>query len=202
VYNYCVELEKEKIKELEREIAKLRSEIRTDGLTRVLNRRGIEEEFVPLFEDAKHTRDHGVRRKLSFDDVSVLFIDLDNFKKINDAYGHEVGDTVLVSVAAVLGRSIRGIDRVGRWGGEEFVVMLPGASEEDAFEKAKILLKSIQAISSGSGSPTNVSASIGVASISQANPETVEQLIDMADRAMYEAKHNRGKGTVVCASEL
>ena len=192
----------EKIKELEREVARLRGTMRTDELTGVLNRRGINEEFLPLFEDAMYAHEHGRRRVLEYDDLSIVFIDLDDFKKINDEHGHDAGDMVLEKVAALLARSIRGIDRIGRYGGEEFVIALPGASEEDAYKKASKLLQSVKALSLGGKLPAKLSGSFGVVSLVVSGKNTLEGLIEAADKAMYEGKHNRGKGTVVKYSEL
>jgi len=192
----------EKIKELEHEVARLRGTLRTDELTGVLNRRGINEEFFPLFEDAMYTHKHGRRRALEYDDLSIVFVDLDNFKNINDIYGHDAGDTVLETVSALLARSIRGVDRIGRYGGEEFVIVLPGASEDGAYGKASSLSQSIKALSLGEKLPVKLSSSFGVASLVVSGKKTLEELIEAADKAMYEGKHNRGKGTVVKYSEL
>ena len=192
----------QKINELKHEVARLRGVLRTDELTGVLNRRGIDEEFLPLFEDAMYAHEHGKRRALEYDDLSIVFIDLDDFKKINDTYGHDVGDTALETVSALLARSIRGVDRIGRYGGEEFVIALPGASEEDAYEKASRLLQSIKALSFGEKLPVKLSGSFGVASLDKSDKKSLDGLIEAADKAMYDGKINRGKGTVVKYSEL
>jgi len=192
----------EKIKELEKENARLRGTLRTDELTGVLNRRGINEEFLPMFDDAMYAHEHGKRRALEYDDISIVFIDLDDFKNINDTHGHDSGDVVLETVATLLARSIRGVDRIGRYGGEEFVILLPGASEDGAYGKASNLSQSIKALSLGEKLPVKLSGSFGVASLAASGAKTLEELIEAADKAMYEGKHNRGKGTVVKYSEL
>lgn len=192
----------EEIKELERENARLRGLLRTDELTRVLNRRGFEEELAALFGEAKFARERGVRRKLEFTDLALIFADIDNFKKINDIFGHEAGDVVLQAFARLLAESVRGLDRIGRLGGEEFVAVLPGANEMDAFKKAGQLREKVSALFFGPDMPDRVTASFGVASLGASGAEAFDTLIKAADVAMYEAKHNRGKNTVVRHSEL
>ncbi|MBX4211406.1 MAG: GGDEF domain-containing protein [Candidatus Yanofskybacteria bacterium] len=183
-----------KIEELEAEIERLKREVFYDGLTSLLNRRGFEKETSGIFEIISFHKDNKERRA-GFKDLSILFIDLDNFKQVNDIFGHQMGDEVLKKTAQVLKRSVRTNDLVGRWGGEEMVVGLVGASinvakriaEEIrvAIEKMKIKL---------SETPIPTTASIGVAHYTE--EKTLLELIEKADRAMYEAKQ-AGKNRVV-----
>ena len=189
------------VDDLKAEVSRLRRMIRTDELTGVLNRRGIQEEFGTLFDEAKYAREHEARRRLNFTDICVLFFDLDNFKPINDTYGHDAGDAVLVELAQTLSQNIRGLDRVGRWGGEEFLVLLVGANEKEGAAKAEKILEKIRAMKVKEA-PRQITASIGVASIELSEARTLDALIEYADKAMYDAKKNKGKNTVVCSSQI
>ncbi len=186
------------------EIKRLKRLIVRDELTGVLNRKGILEEFGAHFKEVYYLRRHlPSRRRMSTDDISLLFIDCDNFKKINDTYGHDVGDKVLKGIAHVLQRKIRAVDLVGRFGGEEFIVMLFGATEEEVYKKAEYIRKQLTALVTFKRyKKLTVTASIGVASLAKTSATSLKQLIACADKAMYEAKHHRGKNAVVKHSEL
>ncbi len=119
---------------------------------------------------------------------SVLFIDLDHFKKINDQYGHEAGDTVLKVIARCLGEQIRGSDYLGRVGGEEFSVFLPHTSFEQAMVVAEKIRAAVEAAMPDIGSQRlRTTASIGVAS-RQTHHSTMKSIQAEADHAMYAAK--------------
>jgi diguanylate cyclase (GGDEF)-like protein len=117
--------------------------------------------------------------------VALLLIDLDHFKRINDAYGHLAGDAALRAVADVLTAELRGYDAVGRYGGEEFIALLPGTSEAAAISIAHRLCTAISEVSVQE--QRHVTASIGVSYTSGRRLE-LDELIDAADRAMYAAK--------------
>lgn len=120
--------------------------------------------------------------------LAIMFIDLDNFKHINDSLGHTVGDRVLVAVADALTRSVRASDTVSRQGGDEFVVLLPALQEDNDVET--IAMKILQAISVGhliNEKTLYVSASIGI-SFFPSDAVNVEDLIKHADTALYDAK--------------
>ncbi len=124
----------------------------------------------------------------------VLFIDIDHFKNFNDQYGHKTGDDVLVMVAKSISFSLRKMDSVARWGGEEFIVILPGASQvivKSVSERIRILIEN-SFIMAGEDK-LNVTVSIGATMSIQG--ETVETIIDRADRHMYLSK-NRGRNRV------
>jgi diguanylate cyclase (GGDEF)-like protein len=165
----------------------------TDALTGVPNRRQL---FLRL--------ENELSRSLRFGDpVSLLMIDLDLFKRINDAHGHRVGDGVLRGVALSLRRSIRKIDIVARYGGEEFCVVLPRVGKPEALDVAEKLRRAVAAASmpgpEGHG-PLSVTISVGVATLG-IDAEDVAGLVEKADGALYEAKR-LGRDRVAMAVPL
>ena len=158
----------------------------TDGLTRLYNRRTFLQRAESEFE-----RSRRYQRPLS-----VLMLDVDHFKNVNDGYGHETGDRVLRVLADACRKSLRQQDVIGRYGGEEFVAFLPETPAETALEVAERLRESVAAL--GVASPTGVvkvTVSIGLATASRTTA-AVAQLINDADQAMYEAKQ-QGRNRVV-----
>jgi diguanylate cyclase len=150
----------------------------TDALTGLLNRHAFLES----------TAREVARTKRYNDKLSVVLLDVDHFKHINDKRGHAAGDMVLSAVGKLLLAALRTCDIVARWGGEEFVLMLPSTSidgGEDVAERVRALLEHAD-IKDGNGDNIPVTASFGVAAYSIG--ETLEQVIDRADRAMYRAK--------------
>ena len=113
---------------------KLITESLTDPLTGILNRRAILEELSQRMNH--HLYD--------FEHLSILMLDIDLFKKINDNYGHIVGDKVLIKVSEIISQLIRGFDTVGRYGGEEFLVILPNTNSENAYKAAERIRKKIE----------------------------------------------------------
>ncbi|MCR4283902.1 MAG: GGDEF domain-containing protein [Parcubacteria group bacterium] len=191
------------IKRLKEEIERLKKLVVEDELTGVLNRKGINEDLDAIFNEAKALASKKHKRRFHIDNFSMVFIDADNFKKINDTYGHDAGDDVLKKIARFLKKKTRSIDVVGRLGGEEFVIAMLGATEDEAYEKADDIRKGIKAeLRVGKHKDLEVTVSVGVASVDKAKPKNVEELIAYADKAMYEAKHNRGKDNVVKYSEI
>jgi two-component system cell cycle response regulator len=158
----------------------------TDVLTGLLNRRAF-------MEWATRELRQAVRYEQP---LSMMLLDVDRFKKINDQRGHASGDLVLASVAQVLTSAIRSCDVVARWGGEEFVLALPCTSLKDATEAADRIRQQLQdaVIYDVNHERIPVTASLGVAQLEPT--ETIEQLLDRADRAMYGAK-NAGRNRVV-----
>jgi len=152
----------------------------TDPLTKSLNRRALGERLGAEMER--------VRRYSTT--MSLLLIDLDHFKQINDNHGHLAGDDVLMEVAAMLQRVVRAVDIVARYGGEEFVVVLPetGAPGAEAFaERLRELIEGHQFVSSR-GRAIRLTTSIGVSSFPGFGVESVEDLLANADQALYRAK--------------
>jgi len=163
---------------------------RTDALTGLPNRRAIDE---VLARGAAHAARHG-------DPLSVLMIDLDHFKSINDRHGHVVGDAVLREAADVLRGVGRDEDVAGRWGGEEFLVVLQGIGIEGAITAAERLRAAIAAIAVDDGrAPVRVTASIGVAQLAEGGDP--EALLRGADKALYRAKAN-GRNAVEVAGSV
>jgi diguanylate cyclase (GGDEF)-like protein len=149
-----------------------------DWLTGVLNRGGIEHR---LDWAVLNTRREGMP-------LSLLFLDLDNFKQVNDRFGHSVGDACLCAVVRLVSEELQYGDDLGRLGGEEFVLGLPGADSARALAMAENLRLKIQAqCQQVEGAPVAVTVSIGLAQCSAT--DTVDTLIQRADKAMYIAKH-------------
>jgi diguanylate cyclase (GGDEF)-like protein len=157
----------------ERLVERLTAESRVDPLTGLLNRRGLEERFD--VELSRAVREHRA--------LSVVTLDIDHFKHINDTFGHQAGDRALVWLASTLCEHTRGADIVARAGGEEFVIVLPGAGGEAAVEFAERLREAI----AGGAPETPFTVSLGVASALA--PSTAHTLLEASDRALYAAKH-------------
>ena len=153
---------------------------RYDSLTGLLNRRAIDE---LLAQEAQRARRLSGR-------LSVLMIDIDHFKRINDSQGHGVGDRALQHLAAVMRSQLRGIDHLSRWGGEEFLAVLPATREADAMVMAERLADRVRSLPLVNDDiRLALTASIGVAE--WAGPDdTVPQLLARADAALYQAKRN------------
>ncbi|HMV41276.1 MAG TPA: diguanylate cyclase [Leptospiraceae bacterium] len=159
----------------------------TDSLTGLHNRRY----FYTLVETLWRKPDPLIP------DMSMLVIDVDHFKKVNDTYGHDVGDQVLKQVAEILSKSIRNMDIVGRYGGEEFLVFLPKTNIQEAIELAEKIRVSIQEqkILLSENQILQITASIGVASRVEKEME-IDQLVKSADTMLYKAKES-GRNRVV-----
>jgi len=152
----------------------------TDPLTAVLNRRALTERLASELERVKRYEST----------VSVLLIDIDHFKRVNDNYGHLVGDDVLMDVGALLQRAVRSVDVVARYGGEEFVIALPetGLAGATAFAERIRELVEEHTFAHAGGSDLRLTTSVGVASYPSPGLETVEDLLAKADQALYRAK--------------
>lgn len=191
---------KEELRKKELYIKELEILVTKDPLTGLYNRRGFEEEVVRLINDINHAREGPEARKHFYiDSISLLFFDIDNFKKINDDIGHKAGDQVLRQVSQIIRQKIRSIDFISRWGGEEIVAALVGSHEEDAWRKAEEIRKAIKSrVKTGDGRVVTVS--VGVASSN--HTLNFDGLIKRADQAMYIAKHERGKDKSIKFSEI
>jgi len=155
-----------------------------DALTKVLNRHGIEQ-FVESV-------------RVSRSPASVIVIDLDHFKRVNDQRGHYVGDRVLQAVGEILRSHTRATDGLGRWGGEEFVLVCPGASLAKAADLAEKLRHKIMETNFVPEDPLPITASFGVAAAHA--DQSFEDAFRQADQALYLAK-SRGRNCVVAATE-
>jgi diguanylate cyclase (GGDEF)-like protein len=158
----------------------------TDGLTQVMNRAA----FSTLV-DAWLTETHAAERQKP---GALLIIDADNFKAVNDRYGHDRGDEALVTIAGAIKSMLRAPDLVGRLGGEEFGVFLPGASRDQAESVAERLPQSVNSATfTPAGDAHRLSVSVGGAVFDNALPFT--ELFRMADQQLYAAKQ-RGRNRV------
>ena len=168
----------EQLQQLAEALETAREAATTDRLTRVANRPTL---LAQLFQEVERATRYG--RPLS-----VAFIDLDHFKVVNDTYGHAVGDDVLRAVAETFRANTRDADFIGRYGGEEFVLILPETGIDEAtnvVEKLRLLVLKLR-VPSGAGDDLAVSISIGVAGGHGSNLRVDEMLRD-ADAAMYSA---------------
>jgi diguanylate cyclase len=183
-----------RIAELERETSDLHSRLdsekqgaRVDPLTGIANRKSFEERFAQEIAQKP-------RADLA---VVMLLWDLDDFKIINDSYGHRAGDRVLQSVAACFMAAVRGNDFVARIGGEEFVMLLSGTKLAPAMLIANQLRSAVEALRFHfRGTPVRATVSCGVTEL--LDNDAAEAAFDRADSALYRAKHN-GKNLCVAA---
>ncbi len=164
----------------------------TDVLTGLYNRRFIEE--LLMLETARALRDRN--------QVAVVIFDLDHFKAVNDTYGHQAGDAVLAEAAVRLRRGVRSSDVLGRWGGEEFLLVLRGADDADAVGIAQRARRELSAhpIRLPDGQTTIVTASAGVSCLPRHGMDA-DSLLWQADQALYAAKE-AGRDRVLAASHV
>ncbi|MEI7818825.1 MAG: GGDEF domain-containing protein [bacterium] len=187
------------IKALEARIRVLESQLVTDELTQILNRRGLMDYLEVLAGEVRWQGAHpDKRRKVTVTSLSIVFIDIDNFKSINTDYGHDGGDTVLQELAHIIKDQVRALDIVGRYGGEEIVLGLVGATLRDAERVAEHVRARIEStsISMKNKQKITVTASLGVAEMGQTM--SLAETIKKADTALYEAKSS-GRNRVVIA---
>ena len=181
-----IDLEDDPLKtivELQEENALLRSMALVDNLTGLYNNRFFR---LQLETEMARTRRTGLP-------CCLLMIDLDNFKMINDTLGHLEGDRFLIQVAQTFSQSVRAIDIVCRYGGDEFVAILPSTRIFVAIRIANRFKKAVSEIPGASG--YNVSASIGISEFTVSSPWDVNDFIQAADSAMYDAK-SKGRNEV------
>jgi diguanylate cyclase (GGDEF)-like protein len=173
-------------------IEALEEQVLLDGLTKVKNRKGFELSIareisqLPVADDLRQATSRS---------LGLLIVDADFFKQINDQYGHDVGDEVLVSVANSIRNCVRSYDEVCRWGGEEFAVILPGISEAGLQEVGEKIRAAVADMVFDQHESLRVSVSIGGAVQCH---QTDQGLFNRADAAMYAAKEN-GRNKVVIA---
>lgn len=148
---------------------------KTDPLTGLHNRVAMQE---ALYQGLNNWKRHNIA-------FSMVLLDIDHFKKINDTYGHDAGDEVLKAIANLLAGSIRGSDFLARWGGEEFVLLYPKTNQVGAMTAAEILRQKIAALPNPWG--ITITASFGVATLAS---NDLDILFKSADDALYRAKHN------------
>lgn len=164
-----------------------------DGLTGLLNRKTFMTRIQTAMEEAR-------RYRLP---VAVMMLDLDNFKSINDRYGHQIGDQTLKAVASAIRRQLRDSDLCGRYGGEEFVILLGHASQRDSHPEeivcatAERLLAAVRALRLSANPALRFSTSIGSTWLHSGERVPIERLIGTADAALYHSKRT-GKDRATC----
>ncbi|GAB5385371.1 MAG: sensor domain-containing diguanylate cyclase [Aliiglaciecola sp.] len=153
----------------------MQKNFQTDPLTRLPNRNKVELRYAEMLDQKKS--------------VGVVLIDIDHFKAVNDTHGHNAGDTVLRQISAMLQGQLRDGDVVGRWGGEEFVLLLPDTTPEQSFEVAQKLRESMANMTASTGSISlQITASFGVSHTETVRPLT--EILGYADDALYQAKRD------------
>ncbi|WP_123377907.1 sensor domain-containing diguanylate cyclase [Aliarcobacter butzleri] len=160
----------------------------TDNLTKLYNR-------VKLDKSLQEEMNRSLRYNTNF---SIILLDIDYFKKVNDNFGHQVGDEVLIESAQVLSKNIRNVDILGRWGGEEFLVICPETKIEDAIKVASHINVAIK-LHKFTTYPNTVTMSLGVASFNK-DIKNVDDIILNADKALYQAKEE-GRDRVIAFYE-
>lgn len=172
--------------ELKTALVEMERLAKTDGLTGLLNRRS-------LFEIAAQEFARAQRYNRS---LSVLMLDIDHFKRVNDIYGHHVGDIVIQTVASILNGTLRETDSLGRYGGEEFAVILPETTLEQASEVAeRIRCQVCERSISDDFKDLQVTVSLGISTL-RTGMKTIDGMLQQADQALYQAKSN-GRNTWV-----
>ncbi len=163
----------------------------TDYLTGSFNRRYVLEALEIEFMKSK---------RYSFD-LSCILIDVDDFKNINDLYGHQVGDFTLKTISDMIQETIREVDICGRYGGEEFLIVLPNTRVYDAAVVAEKIRKKIAQLKFDTGNAEVgsflITLSLGVCDIHTAKSKTVDELLANADKALYQAKNNNKNQYVI-----
>ncbi len=185
-----------KIKQLQDELERKNLELewlsQTDGLTRINNRR----HFMELVE-LEFARAERYKSPLTY-----LMLDIDHFKKINDTHGHQAGDHILVEMAKCLSTSLRNIDIVGRYGGEEFGLFLPETNEDGGrivAERDRMRIESMEIFLPDFRKPVRITVSIGGVTYPRPDIKGPDDLIRLADLALYESKQN-GRNRVTWAA--
>ena len=180
---------------LEEENVELKQESSRDALTGVFNRRHFEESMLNEFASAQR---HGWP-------LSVVFVDLDRFKQVNDTFGHQAGDNMLCAVAELLLGSLRDSDVVARFGGDEFVLLLPGIDAESAAQVGARLVGQARTrqVDAGNGQQVSITLSLGIATMSVDQPfPGYQELLAAADAALYHSKRNgRDRHTLYASIE-
>ncbi|MGA7178516.1 MAG: GGDEF domain-containing protein [Thiobacillaceae bacterium] len=179
-----------RIADLETELARMSTLVRIDPMTHSLNRRGMEHEFQ---KEAARSDRHG-------SPLCVAMIDIDNFKKLNDTYGHMTGDEVLIHLVQVAKEELRVTDAIGRMGGEEFLILLPNTRLDDAVNTvARVQRGLTKRLFMNNNDRILITFSAGVAL--REPGEGQESVMDRADKGLYEAKRT-GKNKVCPAPRL
>jgi diguanylate cyclase (GGDEF)-like protein len=164
----------------------------TDGLTGLFNHRHIHQLLHEQWQRTQRTNEP----------LAVVMLDLDKFKQVNDTYGHPTGDVILYETAQILEETAREIDRVGRYGGEEFIAILPNSDEDAATQFAERVRHAVEAhVFRDEDTEVRMTMSCGLAAFPDEAVDEPEELLKRADEALYAAKEG-GRNRVVAASQL
>lgn len=188
-----------RVVELETEIEHLKDDLIHDPMTGLKTKGFFEEECSLCLSILENRKSSSRKESSGFKNLSLIFFDLDFFKTVNDTYGHQKGDVALIETARIIAESFRDEDTVARWGGEEFIVLLLGATEEDAKRKADEVRGRISQASFDFDPKLKLTASTGVASATEGI--SYDELLKRSDEALYKAK-STGRDKVVTYSEL
>jgi diguanylate cyclase (GGDEF)-like protein len=180
---------RDKNSQLEASLQRVEEMAATDPLTALYNRRHFNRVLDQLFAEAQRYNK----------DLSCVMIDMDAFKQLNDTFGHQIGDQLLVLAGKVIGANMRRMDVAARYGGDEFVLLLPHAAAPEAVGVAQRIREEFRQASAGIVKrKQGVSMSVGIGSLGANRPSSGEQLLAVADAALYTAKA-QGRDRVHCA---
>jgi diguanylate cyclase (GGDEF)-like protein len=181
----------QKNRELELVNKRLKKLSITDGLTELFNHRHVHQLLHDEFERSDRTGET----------IAVVMMDLDRFKSVNDTYGHPTGDVILYETAQIIKDTAREIDMPGRYGGEEFIAILPDTGEEAGAHFAERVRQAVEGhVFRDGATEVRMTVSCGVAAFPAPGVDTPEALLKAADEALYQAKHG-GRNQVVRASQ-
>ena len=194
---FCMDVDISDRAEAEKRLNEIKDRLESlalkDALTEIYNFRYFRERLAAEFERAKR----------SFSSITILMIDLDYFKSINDSYSHQFGDKILKQVARFLKSELRANDVVARWGGEEFAIILPETNRMDGLGVANKILEMFRTRSFGdSANVIKLKCSIGVVSYPEAPLFSVEEIIDAGEESIYKAKERGGDGVALYGHEI
>ena len=180
-FRHMVEVVRKTNHELERRVQERTEDLHRlteiDPLTGLLNRRGMTDRFEK--EVARQARQGGT--------MGLLLLDLDHFKQVNDTYGHAAGDIALCAVANILNSMRRSYDHAGRWGGEEFLVLLPECSKEDLLNIAERIRAAVSILRIETGT-RSFSFTVSIGAHHPNTPQTLDAMLQQVDKALYAAK--------------
>jgi len=184
-FNLMVDRLEEQIKNLDRKVKKKTEALRelaiTDPLTKLYNRRYFSEISTRIYDVAQRESEA----------LSVMMLDIDKFKNINDTYGHQVGDQVIITLAKIINEIKRESDVVCRYGGEEFIMLLPKTSKAGALDLAqriRVAIERYEILIEEKNTTVRFTVSLGVSEVDYSKDSEIEDVIRRADNAMYIAK--------------
>jgi len=160
------------------QLRELRRVVNTDRLTGIGNRQLVEARLHAAIAECEHTKGS----------AGLLFMDIDNFKRVNDTYGHIVGDKVLRMVTATFHHSLRATDTIGRWGGEEFIAILNNVNDEETLRNIAEKVRTLVEFSRLDLNDQNLTVTISIGATRLRPGDTPESIINRADGLMYQSK--------------